>query len=301
MNYVEILSDIMDVSIIIPVLNEEKRISKCLESIFKQDFDGTYEIIIVNNGCTDNTIKVIMSYENDSIRVIDDFGHLGSARQTGVEAAEAPYIAFIDADEIADVNWLSELYKFRNKYDAVLGSVNGIPIKNSKINQYFVNMLELSKKVPPSVFRGISFGTGNVFIDRQKALEVGFDRSLPTAEDGDFSYRFLKKGFNAYFNPNAMIYHPMPSDLYSYMRYQDKLAHGWVLLIKRYNNLDLLYVYFASMVYPISPIFFVRTIRMGEKVEYLHFVLGLFNTLVYMLNLVRLPFPQTQKKIIRPK
>lgn len=301
MNCATISSDIMDISIIIPVLNEEIRISKCLDSIFKQNFKGIYEIIIVDNGCSDNTIEIIKSYENDAIKIINDFGHLGSARQTGVEAAQAPYIVFIDADEIADVNWLSELYNFRNKYDAVLGSLNGIPLKNSKINKYFIDMLELSIKTSSHIFKGISFGSGNVLIDRQKALEVSFDRSLPTAEDGDFSYRFIKRGFDIYYNPNAMVYHPMPSDLYRYIKYQDKLAYGLVLLIKKYKNLDLLYVYLASMAYPISPIFFVRKIHMGERVECLDFILGLFNTLVYMLNLMRLFVPQTQKKIIRPK
>jgi glycosyltransferase involved in cell wall biosynthesis len=301
MNYATTPSDIMDISIIIPVLNEEKRISKCLDSISKQNFKGIYEIIIVNNGCSDNTIEIIKSYENDAIKIINDFGHLGGARQTGVEAAQAPYIAFIDADEIADFNWLSELYNFRNKYDAVLGSLNGIPFKNSKINKYFIDMLELSIKISPNIFKGITFGSGNVLIDRKKALEVGFDCSLPTAEDGDFSYRFIKRGFDIYYNPNAMVYHPMPSDLYSYIRYQDKLAHGWVLLIKKYKKLDLLYVYLASMIYPISPIFLVRTIRMGKRIEYLDFILGLFNALVYMLNLIRLFVPQTQQKIIRPK
>lgn len=301
MNYATISSDIMDISIIIPVLNEEKRISKCLDSIFKQNFEGIYEIIIVNNGCSDNTIEIIKNYKSDALKIINDFGHLGSARQTGMEAAQAPYIAFIDADEIADVNWLSELYHFRDKYDAILGSLNGIAFKNSKINEYFIDTLELSRRISPNIFKGISFGSGNVLIDRQKALEIGFDRSLPTAEDGDFSYRFIKKGFDVYYNPDAMVYHPMPSDLYRYIRYQDKLAHGWVLLIKKYKKLDLLYVYLISMMYSISPIFFIRKIHMDRKVECLDLVLGLFNTLVYALNLVRLFIPQTGKKIIRPK
>lgn len=291
----------MDVSIIIPVFNEEKRIAKCLESIFKQNFTGIYEIIIVNNGCSDNTLEIVKSYENEATKIVNDFGHLGSARQTGVEAAKAPYIAFIDADEIADINWLSELYNFRDKYDAILGSLNGIPLKNSKINKYFIDMLELSKKNTPNIFKGISFGSGNVLINRQKALEVGFDRSLPTAEDGDFSYRFIKKGFHVYYNPNAIVFHPMPSDLNSYLRYQDKLAHGWILLIKKYKNLDLLYVYFAGMIYLISPIFFFRAIRMSKRIEFLILTLGIFNMLIYIKNLVRLFGPQTRKKIIRPK
>ena len=291
---------IMDVSIIIPVLNEEKRIGNCLDSISKQDFAGSYEIIIVDNGCTDNTVNIIKRYQYT--KVVTDFGHLGSARQTGLEVAKSSFIVFIDADEVADINWLSELYKFRNEYDAILGSVMTLKIVGNRINNYFTTLSQLSVNKCPAQFRSITFGSGNVLINREKALRIGFDRTLPTSEDGDFSYRFIKNNYKVLYNPNAIIRHNgTPNNIKNFIKYQNKLAYGLMLNIKKFKSLDLIKVYILSMLYPISPVFIIRVLRAEKKFDLFYLILGIMKFFIYLLNLINIFMPKNTGKIIRPK
>ena len=292
--------DDRDISIIIPVLNEEKRIENCLNSIYNQNFKGSFIVIIVDNGCTDNTFEVIKHYPY--IKIVHDFGSLGSARQTGIETAKSPKIVFIDADEVADENWLTELYKYSENFDAVLGSIKTSPInKNNKIHQYFSSLSNLSISYTPKELNIITFGSGNVLINREKTLSVGFDRFMPTSEDGDFSYRFLKNKNTIRINPNAIIYHEVPDSIFKYIKYQEKLAYGQILLIKKHKNIDLVNQYFISLLYPISPLFISRIIRTEREFKLYYLILGLINFLVFIFSLYKLLLPNSSQKIIRPK
>lgn len=103
-------------SIIIPLYNVEKYIEKCIVSIAEQDIDPIdYEIIIVNDGSTDSSLKVVKNvsknYHNIIIINQKNMG-AGGARNTGVKAASGTYIWFIDADDfIAEKSISSMLTK----------------------------------------------------------------------------------------------------------------------------------------------------------------------------------------------
>ncbi len=99
------------VSVIIPVYNVEKYIRQCLESIINQTLKEI-EIIIVNDGTRDNSMKIVEEYILDErIRVINkENGGLSSARNTGILAAQGKYICFIDSDDFIEKSMLEELY-----------------------------------------------------------------------------------------------------------------------------------------------------------------------------------------------
>jgi glycosyltransferase involved in cell wall biosynthesis len=91
------------VSTIIPVYNGAATIARAIDSALAQDFDGQ-EIIVVNDGSTDETAAALAQY-GDRIRVINKpNGGAASARNAGVSVASADYIAFLDADD----TWLPE-------------------------------------------------------------------------------------------------------------------------------------------------------------------------------------------------
>ena len=102
-------------SVIIPVYNTEKYIEKCLESLAGQTMQD-FEVIIVNDGSTDNSKKVIKDYMKNSnldIRYLEkENGGLASARNYGVERALGKYISFLDSDDYLD----KDLYKNLEKY-----------------------------------------------------------------------------------------------------------------------------------------------------------------------------------------
>lgn len=93
------------ISVIIPVYNAEKYISKCLDSIINQPLKDI-EVICVNDGSTDNSKNILKEYQNKDkrIKVIDkEHGGAGSARNVGLTYATGEYINFVDADD-----WISE-------------------------------------------------------------------------------------------------------------------------------------------------------------------------------------------------
>ncbi len=103
----------VEVSVIMPAYNAEKFIGKAIDSIISQSFED-WELIIINDGSTDNTELIISDYvnSNDKISQYNQENKGESlARWRGVKKSKGKYIYFIDADDIACVNSLSVLYK----------------------------------------------------------------------------------------------------------------------------------------------------------------------------------------------
>lgn len=100
-------------SFIVPVYNTEKYLKKCLDSLAGQNFKD-FEIIIVNDGSTDNSKNIISEYEEkyNNIKVINQKnGGLSVARNNGVKEAKGKYLIFIDSDDYVETNLLKEVDK----------------------------------------------------------------------------------------------------------------------------------------------------------------------------------------------
>ena len=96
------------ISVIIPVYGVEKYIRQCLESVINQSYKNL-EIIVVNDGTKDNSMKIVEEYlEDKRIKVINkENGGLSSARNRGIEEATGEYISFVDSDD-----WINlDLYR----------------------------------------------------------------------------------------------------------------------------------------------------------------------------------------------
>ena len=101
------------ISVIVPVYNVEKYLSKCLDSILCQTFSNI-EIICVNDGSTDNSRKILEEYKNKDSRIIiidKKNGGLSSARNAGMKVAKGEFFSFIDSDDWIDSSMLEKLYK----------------------------------------------------------------------------------------------------------------------------------------------------------------------------------------------
>lgn len=114
----------MKFSIVIPTYNIEDYIGKCLDSILNQTYDD-YEVIVVNDGSTDNTAKVLLEYQKKDkrISVVNKKNEgVSVARNTGIELATGEYFLFFDGDDFVEPYCLSDLAKLTetNKYDAVI-------------------------------------------------------------------------------------------------------------------------------------------------------------------------------------
>ena len=98
------------ISVIIPVYGVEKYIRQCLDSVINQTYKNL-EIIIVNDGTKDNSMKIVEEYLDDErIKVINkENGGLSSARNRGMEEATGEYISFVDSDDWLDLKMYEEL------------------------------------------------------------------------------------------------------------------------------------------------------------------------------------------------
>lgn len=98
------MSQEINVSIIIPVYNVEKYLRKCIESALNQTLDNL-EIIAVNDGSTDNSLKILNEYENryDNFKVINQVNMgLSGARNSGLSCSSGKYVYFLDSDDYID-------------------------------------------------------------------------------------------------------------------------------------------------------------------------------------------------------
>ena len=95
----------MFLSIIVPAYNVERYIDKCVDSLEEQNIDD-YEIIIINDCSTDNTINVIKRRAKCNIRIINKEINTGlsDTRNIGIESANGEYIMFVDSDDYIETN-----------------------------------------------------------------------------------------------------------------------------------------------------------------------------------------------------
>ena len=108
------------VSIIIPVYNTEQYLRQCLDSVINQTFQDI-EIIVVNDGSTDNSINIIKEYQQKDSRIVfvDFPNHKGvsDARNEGIKLARAEYITFVDSDDWVKKDYVKTLYDNITKYN----------------------------------------------------------------------------------------------------------------------------------------------------------------------------------------
>ena len=106
------------VSVIIPVFNVEKYLAKCINSVLDQTFQD-FEIILVDDGSTDESAKICDSYECKKIKVIHKKnGGLSEARNYGTKEAKGEFVTWIDSDDTVHPDFLSILVSMSDQTNA---------------------------------------------------------------------------------------------------------------------------------------------------------------------------------------
>lgn len=186
------------VSIVVPAFNEEKLLPICLQHLQRQDFKGSWEIIVVNGPSTDKTQEIASSLADKVVRV-NRLG-VGLARKKGCEVASAPIIAVTDADVFVPTNWLSRITEyFRTHPEAI--AVSGPYIFT---NNWLLDILSLI--IRPIAYAIARLTTGAVPMNgansafRRKAYSLagGYDPKIIALEDIDLAMRLRKIGEIAY-------------------------------------------------------------------------------------------------------
>lgn len=122
------------ITIIVPAYNVEKYLKKCLESIINQTYKNL-EIILVDDGSTDNSGRICDEYAEKDDRIIvihQENAGVSSARNKGIEIAKGEYIGFVDGDDYIEENMYEVLYKNLIQFDVDISMCNYYIVKNNQ-------------------------------------------------------------------------------------------------------------------------------------------------------------------------
>jgi len=134
----------MKISVVIPVFNEEKYITQCLESIARQKTPPD-EVIVVDNNCTDASIALALRFPFVRV-VLEKKSGMIASRNAGFNAATGEIIARCDADTLLPPNWITKIKKnfSRSAIDALTGPLSyyDAPIKTTMIARAYLDMMK---------------------------------------------------------------------------------------------------------------------------------------------------------------
>jgi glycosyltransferase involved in cell wall biosynthesis len=116
------------VTVVIPAHNEEKAIGIVLDELIETLKEMPYEIIVVDDGSTDNTVKIVQEKQVKLIQHMHNIGY-GAAIKTGIKNAANDLILIIDGDGSYPVKAIPELLKEADQYDLVIGARTGEEVK----------------------------------------------------------------------------------------------------------------------------------------------------------------------------
>lgn len=198
-----------DVSLVIPVRNEEESLPALLDSIRRQTHQPA-EVILVDGGSTDNTVKLAreMATADERLRVIETTGATpGRGRNLGIEAARYEWIALTDAGIRLEPEWLEQLVA-EARADTELKVVYG---NYEAVNGSFFERCAALAYLPPKVERGGGRMVRGPFIAsallRREVWEaVGGFPDLRAAEDLFFMEQIKRQNFKTGWSPRATVW-----------------------------------------------------------------------------------------------
>ncbi|HWO31055.1 MAG TPA: glycosyltransferase, partial [Candidatus Acidoferrum sp.] len=209
----------MSVSIIIPTFNGASRIGNCLDALLNQRVGRDAEILVVNDGSTDNTADVVARYSGVRLITQSNAGP-AAARNRGALEARGTIILFTDDDCVPKPEWLAAMTApFSDP--SVVGAKGIYRTRQRSLAARFVQIEYEDKYRRMASLPQIDFiDTYSAGFRRDRFLEMnGYDTSFPVAcaEDVELSYRMSTRGWTMKFVPAAIVYHTHPDTLWSYL------------------------------------------------------------------------------------
>ncbi|KAF2332510.1 glycosyltransferase [Flavobacterium daemonense] len=200
------------ISILICTYKRPALLKTCIESILNQNANYDFEIIVIDNDPEETAIKIIEKYNGRIKYFLQPLRGLSHARNMAISKASGEIIVFIDDDEYADKNWLSNMIYCHKKYqaDVVLGKVEyEIP----STFPLYIRQSSYFKRKSRITGEKATFNdgyTGNTLVKRElfnlrtPAFLLKFNHT--GGEDSEFFNYLLSKGANIVFSNDAIIY-----------------------------------------------------------------------------------------------
>ena len=211
------------ISVVVPVYNVEKYITKCLESIIRQSYKD-FELLLVNDGSTDKSVEIInecLLNSNLNWKLINkENGGLASARNTGIKEAKGDYVSFIDADDCVSDDFLYNLINAIEKDDYDFSFCAFQYIKDQSLTQdknENTQIFDRDTLLLSFLKRNISFVVPSMFFKKNFLIEnnLFFDEDIKFSEDQPFIWNVIlhsnktiylyKKMYGYYIRENSIM------------------------------------------------------------------------------------------------
>jgi len=195
------------IAIIVPVFNQERFIGRCIRSLLAQNFPRVdYEIVIVDDGCTDKTPFAISIFD-DEVTIIKNERNIGlpGSLNRAINRIKSSHFVRVDSDDFVSNNFLLFLYSFitENSYmDAVACDYNLVDDQE--------NVIERKSCISEPIACGIAFNT------KQVINLGGYDENFLLHEDLDLRTRFLEHH----------EIHRLELPLYRYRRHDNNMTNN---------------------------------------------------------------------------
>jgi glycosyltransferase involved in cell wall biosynthesis len=221
------------VSIVIAAKDAARTVSSALAACGHQDFPQPIEIVVVDDGSTDDTAR--LAREAGARVISQDNRGPAAARNRGWREAKAPVILFTDSDCEPRPDWVRKLVAGLDAEHSVVCGSYGIANRGRWLAETVqAEIAWRHSRLPAEVEFAGSYNFGA----RRAALEAvgGFDESYPapSGEDNDLSYRLRDAGFTIRFVRDALVDHHHPEQLSRYLGEQSRHGYWRAVLYARH-------------------------------------------------------------------
>jgi biofilm PGA synthesis N-glycosyltransferase PgaC len=231
------------VSVIVPGYNEAKVVGNCIESILASEYPN-FEIILVDDGSTDETLAVMQTFEADQrVRVIGKpNGGKASALNVGIAAARGEILFFVDADGLFTPSAIREMLNgfTSEKVGAVCG--NDAPVNLDRIQtqlaciQTHVGTGFVRRAL--ALINCLPIVSGNIGAFRRSVIEeTGTFLEGFIGEDLELTWRVHKAGFQVNFAPRAVVLAEVPSTVKDLWKQRVRWARGLLQTVRIHRNM----------------------------------------------------------------
>lgn len=231
----------MNVTVIVCVRNGASTIGAQLEALAAQSYIDEWELLVVDNGSTDNTRQVVSEWSAQlpNIKIVEATEKAGLAysRNIGVAAATGDVLAFCDADDVADPGWLAGLVGGARDADLVAGRLE-LERLNDPVTRAWRAMSEDDLRQPYALGY-LHYAMGANFAVRRTAYEAvgGCDEAFVTCgDDIDLSWRIQRTGGSLAFRPDAVMHYRLRPGLRPMMRQRYRYGRVHGLLRRRFGS-----------------------------------------------------------------
>ncbi len=238
------------VSILVPVYNEEKVVTESIQSLLELNYTN-YEIIIINDGSTDDTKKVAESLVGYQKGLLSDIkvslinkpnGGKAQALNAGIKYSKAEIVLCMDGDSQLSPNSIKLAVRhFSNpEIGAVAGNVKvinrGKLLTDLQALEY-IEGLNMARSAQ-SFINLVNIIPGPIGLFRKKAIEeAGFYSSDTFAEDADLTLKILATGWKIYYEPNSISYTEAPEKLHQLLKQRYRWTRGIIQSIRKHKKL----------------------------------------------------------------